>query len=195
MSYTPISPAIAVIKAQITKIPDILDFLIGDVSPDEWMTRLAPNDNMLGFVAWHLPSVQDFTVQSLIRAIPEVRHRAEWQQRATLDTSTFSFGISMHDADAAALNSKPADVLQYAVAVCEEIITWLDTINDDDLFLVPDGPANLSQCTAYQGFEISDEIDGLYARSVHDLLASTCYGHIRSHFGEIETIVKQCRRR
>lgn len=195
MSYTPISPAIAVIKTQIAKIPKILDYLIADISPTEWTTRLAPDDNMLGFVAWHLPSVQDFTVQSLIRAVPEVRHRAEWQDRATLDTGTFSFGISMQEADAAALNSQPSDVLRYAVAVCEEITVWLDTINDDALFEVPNGVANLSQCVAYQGFAFSDEIDGLYGRSVHDLLASTCYGHIRSHFGEIETIVKQCRRR
>lgn len=195
MSNIPPKPAVAVIKAQLKKIPKILEYLIADITPEEWTTRLAPNDNMLGFIAWHLPSVQDFTVQSLIRAVPEVRHRPEWQHCTALDTTTYSFGITLEEADAVALNSQPTDVLRYSHAVSEEIISWLDIIDEGELFIIPDGPANLSKCPAYEKIGPPDEIEGLYNRSSHDLLASTCYGHIRSHFGEIETILKQCRRK
>lgn len=188
-------PAITVLKTQIRKVPPILELLIADLTREEWLSRVAPNNNMLGFISWHIPSVMDFIVQGLIRGGTEVRMRQEWTDCASLDTSTFSFGITLREADNTALNSKIPDVLRYAEAVTDEILNWLDKVTDADLFQVPDRTVTLDKNPAYKGVAFNDELHEVLDRTIHDLLASTCYGHIRSHFGEIEAVKRQLRSR
>ncbi len=107
------NPAIAVIKHQLAKIPHMLEHYVADITPQEWQTRIVPDDNMLGFIAWHLPSTMDFAVQTLIRGVPQIRHHSQWQDCPSLDTNTPPFNITMEEADSTALNSQPDNVIQY----------------------------------------------------------------------------------
>ncbi len=185
--------AVAMIQAQLAKIPDILAYLIEDLTEAEWLTRQAPNDNMIGFWAWHIPAVEDFIVQAFIRGVPEVRSRPEWSRRTNLDSNTLSFEISLEEADAAARRSQPEAVIAYAEAVYEEVNNWLTSVSDEILMTIPDGRGHINQLEAYKNNTFASELNGILNRPVHDLLLSTCYGHLRSHFGEIETIKKQLR--
>jgi len=185
--------AVEIIQKQLVKIPDILEFLIADMNEEEWTTRIAEGENMIGFLAWHIPSVQDFVVQSFIRRQTGVRHQSAWRLNTALDTDTFPYGISLTEADQTAINSKPDVVINYAYAVMDEIVAWLSSIDDDVLSNTVDSVEPLKQLPAYQAFQFPDATTSILNRSVDDLLLSTCYGHLRSHFGEIETVKSQLR--
>jgi len=183
----------AICQNQIETVTNILDFVTADLTEQEWLTPTARDENKIGWLAWHIPSLQDFVVQTLIRGVPEVRARPEWRDCAQLDTTTLSFGTLLETSDAAAQVSSPAEVIAYAEAVRDEIVAWLETVSADDFWVVPDGRSHIAQTPQYQNSTFSDELETIIDVPVWRLLMSTCYGHLRYHIGEIETVKKQLR--
>jgi hypothetical protein len=183
----------AICQNQIETVTNILDFVVADLTEQEWLTRTVHDENRIGWLAWHIPSIQDFVVQTLIRGVPEVRARPEWQDCAQLDATTLAFGISLEASDAAAQASRPAEVIAYAGAVRDEIVAWLETVTADDFWIVPNGRSHIAQAPQYQNATFSDELDTIIDVPIWRLLMSTCYGHLRYHIGEIETVKKQLR--
>ena len=182
-------------KFQFQNIADTLEFLIADMTQEEWLTRFAAGDNRLAFTAWHIPAIQDFTVNTLIRAVPEVRSRPEWRNCPSLDTSTLPFGMSLAEADVAGEDSQPADVVAYAKAVRQEALAWLETVDEATLTAVPDIHAQIAKSAVYRDVTFSNELNRAVGKPVWALLLAPCFGHLRSHLGEIEAIKRQLRTR
>jgi len=180
-------------KYQFQNLTDVLDFLVADMTEEEWLTRLADEANRIGFIAWHVPNIQDFTINTLIRGVPEVRARPEWRDCPDLDTKTPPFGMAQAEADATAENSRPAAVINYAEAVRTEILAWLETVGEAELTAVPDIPGQLARSAVYKHASFSDELNPAIGKPVWALLLAACFGHLRSHLGEIEAVKRQLR--
>jgi hypothetical protein len=58
---------------------------------------------------------------------------------------------------------------------------------------VANGRYHIAQSSQYQNAAFSTELDTVIDDPIWRLLMSTCYGHLRYHIGEIETVKKQLR--
>lgn len=184
--------AVAMLKSQFETVARIVEYVVADMTEKEWQTRLAFGDNLLGFLAWHVPAVQDFTLQTFVRGVPEVRESVIWQNCATLDTETVSFDIPLVQADAAAQMTSPESVVAYAYAVQEEACRWLDGLVDEDLSAWTNGRLHIAQSPQYKNVTFSDALKP--EQEIWGVLVSACIGHARSHLGEIDAAKRQLRR-
>jgi hypothetical protein len=184
--------AIALLASQWTTVNAGLHELAGDLSPDEWTFRVAPGQNLTGFTLWHIPASQDWTVQTWIRNVPEVRDRDTWIRQVGFDRLGLAFGISLADADAIARAVSVEDMLAYADAVLAENVCWLGTVTERDLDRVPDNRAHLARRPAYRTTHYLAEVQGMWTQTVAEVIALDI-GHGRAHLGEAGLIKELAR--
>ena len=184
--------AIALVEAQWTRVNSALHSLAPDLTPEQWTFRISPGQNLLGFTLWHIPACQDWTVQTWVRNIPEVREREPWTQTIGLDRLGLAFGISLEAADAIARGVTAGDMLAYADAVLAENRSWLYTLRDADLDRVPDNRAHLTRHPAYQRATYFAEVEGMWKDTLADVI-SMDIGHARGHLGEARLVAELAR--
>jgi hypothetical protein len=184
--------AVALLTSQWTTLNAALHALAQDLGPDEWTFRVAPGQNLPGFTLWHIPACQDWTVQTWIRNVPEVRDWNAWTQGAGFDRLGLAFGISLADADAIARAVSVDDMLAYADAVLAENVRWLGTVTERDLDRVPDNRAHLARRPAYRTTQYLAEVQGMWNQTVAEVIALDI-GHGRAHLGEAGLIKELAR--
>jgi len=185
--------AVALLTSQWTSLNIALHALSHDLSPNEWVFRVASGENLTGFTLWHVAACQDWTVQTWIRNIPEVRDRETWTRRLGLDRLGLAFGMSLADADAVARAVCAADVLAYADAVLVENIRWLSAVDARELDRVPDNRAHLNRHPAYRTAWYLAEVQGMWDQTVAEVI-SLDIGHGRTHLGEAGLVKTLARR-
>ena len=184
--------AIALLTSQWTTLNAALHALAQDLGPDEWTFRVAPGQNLPGFTLWHIPACQDWTVQTWIRNVPEVRDWNAWTRGAGFDRLGLAFGISLADADAVARAVSVDDMLAYADAVLAENVRWLGTVTERDLDRVPDNRAHLARRPAYRTAQYLAEVQGMWNQTVAEVIALDI-GHGHAHLGEAGLIKELAR--
>ncbi len=185
--------ATVLLAKQITSVNTLLHHALDDLSPHAWTSRLLRGENMLGFIVWHVPRMQDHTVQTWIRGVPEVVHAERWAHWRDLRPLGAGLGIPLAEADRIAQCVEPADVLAYADAVLHEILNWLATLTDDDLEYIPDARQHLAPYPEYQTAGHHAETDELLDLPIWRLLSGPCFGHVRGHLGELALLKSQLR--
>jgi hypothetical protein len=185
--------AMALLAHQWTTVNAALHSLTQDLRPDEWTFRVAPGQNLLGFTLWHIPACQDWTVQTWVRNLPEVRDRDPWREWASLERLGMAFGIRLDEADAVARAASVDDVLAYADAVLAENLEWLRSVSEADLGRVPDNRAHLARHPAYRTAEYQAEVRSMWSQRLGEVVTLDA-GHGRAHLGEA-TLVKELARR
>ena len=184
--------AVALLTSQWTTLNAALHALAQDLGPDEWTFRVAPGQNLPGFTLWHIPACQDWTVQTWIRNVPEVRDWNAWTRGAGFDRLGLAFGISLADADAVARAVSVDDMLAYADAVLAENVRWLGTVTERDLDRVPDNRAHLARRPAYRTAQYLAEVQGMWNQTVAEVIALDI-GHGHAHLGEAGLIKELAR--
>ena len=184
--------AIALLMSLWTTVNRTLHAVAHDLSPDEWTFRVAPGQNLTGFTLWHIPACQDWTVQTWIRNVPEVRDRDAWTHRTGFDRLGLPFGISLAGADAIARAVSVDDMLAYADAVLAENVGWLGTMSERDLDRVPDNRAHLARRPAYRTAEYLAEVQGMWNQALVEVIALDI-GHGRAHLGEASLLKELAR--
>ena len=183
----------AFLAAQWTTLNAALHAVANDLRPGEWTFRPAPGENLLGFTLWHVPTCQDWTVQTWVRNAPEVRDREAWGRWAGFERLGMAFGISLAEADAVARSTSADAVLAYADAVLAESIDWLATVTDSDLDRVPDNRAHRARRPAYRTPEYEAEVRTMWSQALAEVL-SLDIGHGRTHLGEAGLVKVLARR-
>jgi hypothetical protein len=122
--------AVTLLDKQLANINAIFHSLADDLTDQEWITRPAPGQNRVAYLAWHLPRVQDSHIHTWVRGIPEVVHGDRWSQWGHLRRFGNGIGITLAEADEVALSVRRDDVLAYADAVYSESSAWLDSLSD-----------------------------------------------------------------
>jgi len=186
--------AMALLAHQWTTVNAGLHSLAHDLRPDEWAFRVAPGQNLLGFTLWHIPACQDWTVQTWVRNLPEVRDHDAWRQRAGLERLGMAFGIRLDEADAVARALSVDDVLAYADAVLAENLGWLRGVTEADLGRVPDNRAHLARHAAYRTAEYQAEVRSMWNQTLGEVVSLDA-GHGRAHLGEAALVKELARQR
>jgi hypothetical protein len=171
----------------LSNVHAMLHYAADDLTEQEWGTRIAPGQNMLGYIVWHSPRVQDNIIQIWIRGRPELAHSERWGHWEAFRHLGCGVGISLAEADEIALGVEKADVLAYADAVHQETRAWLQELSDDDLDRVPEAQINLSSYAEYQTPGFHEDTDSLLGQPIWGLLMRPCIGHVHRHIGELMT--------
>lgn len=169
---------------QIESVQTLLAGLLANVTPEEWVTAPAPGHNPIGFNAWHLASIQDWTINTFMRNLPDIRSRPEWEAKGMM-TSFLPFGMSLETAFEVARATKPADVVAYHQAVIEEARAYLPALAPDAFDQVPPTRDHLAD-NRYNEAPYLDQISGMCDLPSWRLFASACIGHTRGHLGEMD---------
>jgi hypothetical protein len=104
-------------------------------------------------------------------------------------------GMTGAEADAVARSVALPDLLAYANAVHQAIVTWLATLSDDDMDTQPDVPAHIARHPAYLSDAMREEVPWMYERPPVWRCLSPGLGHVREHLAEIELLKHQLRAR
>jgi hypothetical protein len=185
--------ATALLEKQLTGVNSMLHHVADDLSQQEWTSRPVRGENMLGFIVWHLPRLQDHLVQVWIRGVPEVIQDERWACWDQLQPLGAGLGIPLQEADRIAHCVQPAETLAYADVVLREILNWLAMLTDDDLEYIPDARKHLASYPEYQTVGHHAETDDLLDLPIWRLLSGPCIGHVRGHLGELALLKAQLR--
>jgi len=179
---------ISYLQKQFANINGVYHSFVGDLTEQEWLTRPAAGQNMLGFTVWHIPRTQDTHVQTWIRGLPEVVYGDRWAHWRTLKPLGNGVGVSLQEADEIARTVRRDDVLEYADAVNQEIARWLGQIKESDLDQVVDIPQRLAAFPEYQTPGFVAEVQNLFDQPAWNQLMRPCIGHVHRHLGELEIV-------
>jgi hypothetical protein len=172
------------IERQLEGVRGALGGLIEGVTVEEWTSAPAPGQNPIGFTAWHVPSIQDWAMNTWMRNRPTVRSRPEWAAKG-LDLCFLPFGMPVETTFEVARATAPADVLAYADVVLEEARALLATLTPEMFDTVPDNRAHLAD-SRFNAAAYQEEIAGMFAQPYWRLFAGAFTGHCRGHIGELE---------
>jgi DinB superfamily len=186
--------ATALLATQWNAVNAGLHSLAQDLRPDEWTFRVAPGQNLLGFMLWHIPACQDWTVQTWVRNLPEVRDRDTWRRWASFERLGMAFGISLDEADAVARAVTVDEMLAYADAVVAENLSWLRSVTEADLGRVPDNRAHLARHPTYRTAQYQAEVRSMWTQTLGEVVALDA-GHGRAHLGEAALVKELARQR
>lgn len=181
------------IERQLESVRGILEGLIGDVTGSEWVSAPAPGLNPVGFTAWHIPSIQDWAINTWMRNAPTVRSRPEWAARGMM-TSFLPIGVGLAGADEIARAVTPQGVLAYADAVLEEARAFLATFTPRRFDELPPNREHLAD-RRYEAPGYLADIADMYGQPYWRVFAGACTGHCRGHLGELESSLAVIRAR
>lgn len=176
----------AYLQKQFANLNGVLHSIAGDLTDEEWVTRPAPDQNMIGYTVWHIPRTQDNFLQTWVRGQTEIVQGDRWAHWRHLKPLGSGIGITLEESDEIARTVHPADVLAYADEVHQTITSWLGGIDESLLDQVPDARQRLAAYPEYQTPGYIEEVDNLIGLPVWGLLIRPCMGHVHRHLGEVD---------
>ena len=185
--------AIDLLERQFATVHQIVHDIADDLTPDELTTRALPETNLLAFDLWHVARTQDWAVQTLVRGAPELIDEPRWQGRGQLATHGIGVGFTREQADALAHAVTLPDILEYAGAVHQEILSWLGAATDDALDAQPDVPAHLARYPVYLEPAMRAEVPWMFQRPPIWRCLSPANAHVRDHLAQMELIKQRLR--
>jgi hypothetical protein len=181
------------LASQFTVVNNNLHEIAGDLSSDELVTRALPNTNLIGFDLWHVVRAQDWAAQTMARGVAEVMEDPRWRALGSPTLSGIGVGMTEAEADAIARSVALPDLLAYADAVHQAIVTWLPTLSDEDLDAQPNVPARLQRHPPYLSEAMREEAPWMYQQPPVWRCLSPGLGHVREHLAQIELLKAQLR--
>lgn len=184
---------IDLLKLQFAGINGLINEFASDFTDAEWTTRVTAQTDLPGFIFWHVARVQDWAVQTAARGVPEVIQDSRWQGRDGLSTPGVGTGFTRPEADQIASAVSRLEYIEYANAVHQAIRSWLSTLTEADLEVVPDMVAHQAGYPEYQRPSFHEKIKSLIGQSTWRLLLGPSNAHVRLHLGEVD-LLKQLMR-
>lgn len=185
--------ATALLARQFATVHQILHDIADDLTPQELTTRAIPDTNLLAFDLWHLARTQDWAMQTLVRGAPELIDEPRWQGRGQLATHGIGVGFTREQADALAHAVTLPDILEYAGAVHQQIMAWLEAASDDDLDAQPDVPANLERYPVYLEPAMRAEVPWMFQQPPVFRCLAPANMHNRDHLARMELTKQRLR--
>lgn len=176
------------LSIQLNRIGEILDRLAAEVDVETSRKRAFPGANLIGSTLWHLARTVDWAVNTMVRGTPEVAFDFDFRGPADARMSQIGFGIQLHETDAIAEATTPAEIARYFELVLADATQWLQT--NPDLSFVPDTPA---QQPDFPGYRTDFYLKEMRSYKEADwtalqILAGPATAHVRGHFGEIDVL-------
>ena len=153
-----------------------------------WAERALAAASLPGFVVWHCARVLDWAVNAVVRGEPEVAAAEQWRERIGYARG-HGAGLTLSEADAAAMAVSSDDVAAYTSDVRACIDGWLPTIDDAALDSAVDMRAACAANPRYCTPAAWAEVENLDQRPAWQILARPAAGHIRVHMGELDVLL------
>ena len=177
--------SIQLLQNQLQGVHAALASTLDGVTESEWLSRVAPRDNRVGFLAWHVPAVRDWAVHTMIGGGEPLSWQAPWRGTGVA-LCPLAFGMPGAEADLIAEATRPAEVLAYSEAVSSAIHAWLGTIDESLLDTVPGNRSHLALSPRFSDAGYLKELDGrMWDYRTWQLLTGACFANSRGHLGEL----------
>ena len=173
------------------------------LTADELIARPLPGVNPIGFILWHMVRSQDWAVNTAVRGAPELIKRDPWRS-TPLAHPGMGTGFDLEEAADVAAEFPLPLLLSYADAVHAETVTWLDSVGEADLDVIPDVAAHDAPHPEYQtpgfraemdsGPEHDDATADTGGLPVWIFLTSVSITHLHRHLGEVDLLKDLLRR-
>ncbi len=188
--------ATALLVTQLTSIHTVYHSLADDLAPEELLTRVIPNTNLLAFDLWHIARTRDWALQTLALGKPELIDELRWQGCGALATHGIGVGLTEAEADEMARQLELPDILEYADATHAALITWLGAQESDDaLDERPDTSAHMARYPIYLEQAMREEVPWAFDQPPIWRCLAPANAHIREHLAIIGLIKHQLRAR
>lgn len=174
------------LELQLSRIGEILTDLAAEIDVATSRKRALPSTNLIGYTLWHIARTVDWSVNTMTRGTPEVAFDFDFQGVADAKVSQIGFGLQLHEADAIAEGTTPAEVAKYYGSVLTDAVEWLRT--DPDLSAIPDVLGNQPDFPGYQTNFYLEEVRTFQGDTALQILVDPAIGHVRGHFGEIDLL-------
>jgi hypothetical protein len=184
--------AVTLLRNQIAGVHGRYHDVIEAILPGEWKAQVHPRGNPVGFLAWHIPATRDWAVHVWCQGHEQLRHSSNAGKRPGINPAHPPFGMSFDDAVAVAAAATLGDVLAYADEVFAATMSYLETLTDDALDLLPDTRAANAR-VPYQTAGYLEEIDDMYDFPVWRTLTGPAFAHARGHVDEISAALEAIR--
>ncbi len=189
--------AIELLRQQLHTVNLRLHHTAAGLTAEDLVARPLPGVNPIGFILWHMVRSQDWAINTAVRGRPELIERDPW--RATpLAYPGIGTGFDLDEAAAAAGRFGVEELLAYADAVHADVLTWLDSISEDDLDAIPDVRAHDAPHPEYQtpgfraemdgGPEHDDAVADTGGLPVWIFVTSVSITHLHRHLGEVDLL-------
>lgn len=185
--------ATALLERQFISLHQILHDIADDLIPHELTTRAIPDTNLLAFDLWHIARTQDWALQTLVRGAPELIDEPHWQGRGQLATHGIGVGFTREQADELAHAVTLADIMEYAGAVHQQILSWLSAASDDALDEQPDVPAHLERYPVYLQPAMRAEVPWMFQQPPVWRCLAPANAHNRDHLAQMELMKARLR--
>jgi len=183
--------AVDLIQEQLRAAHGVIRGAVADIPPSEWSAGPFRQANPPGFLAWHMVATQDWALPTWLRGLPDVRSRLPLPG---IDPMHGPFGMTAAEAAAIARGVTPAAIGEYADAVLASGLEWLRTLAPADLDAVPESRAHVQHVpAAHKTDSYLAEIAGMFDFPVWRIASGPCFGHVRAHAGEIQTMLAMVR--
>lgn len=176
------------LKKQFSNLNSVIHYYVDDLTDEEWVTRPADSQNMIGYTVWHMPRTQDNFLQTWIRGQAEIIQGERWAHWHHLKPLSAGIGITLEEADKITHATCRDDVLAYADEVHQTLLTWLSEIDESVLDHVPDVKKHMAAFPEYQTPGYIEESSNMHGLPVWGFLIRPCMGHIQRHCGELEIL-------
>jgi DinB superfamily len=176
----------AYLQQQFSNLNGVFHALVSDLTDEEWMTRSAPGQNMIGFTVWRMPRMQDHFLQTWMRGQTEVAYSDRWSDWEHLKPFGIGTGLSMAETDQIACSTRLGDVLMYADEVLQTVLAWLAEVDEDVLDQIPPAQQRLAAFPEYQTRDYVEAVRSFYGLPVRGLLLQACLGQIYRHLDQLE---------
>jgi hypothetical protein len=187
--------AASLLRTQLARSFELIAELAEETSDGEWSSQVTAGQNPPGFTIWHCARAIDWAINCAIRGVPEVAGSASGQALLA-STAWFGYDVSLETACEVAASVPRAAVVEYAGEVKKNVMPWMDALTEEELDAVPDLERNYRSNGMYLGSpRLQEWIKEDAGTPVWELLAGTCTGHVRAHFGEVKTQLQVLRSR
>lgn len=188
--------AIQMLQAQLTGVHNILHDLADDLTDAEWTSHTLPGANLIAFDLWHVARAQDWAVRTMIRGVPEVAAAPRWSGRlGARNAPGLGVGLSTERADALGRALRRQDVVAYADAVHDSLLSWLGSVGERALEAIPDVNAHIAQYPEYQEPALRETAPWLFEGvPAWHFLTRSCIGHALGHLTTVDILKQHLRR-
>jgi hypothetical protein len=181
--------AIAVFRQRTAAINSQLHAFVDELRDAPLGEQVVPGTSPLGLTLWHIPRTQDWLLNTVIRAEPEVA-QAHLDGLPDPDLYGFGTGLTGDQATEAARQVELPALLTYSDAVTASLDQWLASCTEADLDAVPPLLERQSARAAYTTPEALEEVEGLAGLPIGVLLQRPTLGHLFWHLGEVDLLLQ-----
>jgi len=157
---------------------------------DAQLRQCLEHHNSIVWLLWHIARVEDLTINTGVRGVPEVIDRGNWQARLGVTRRDIGTGMSAEEVAQFSAQVDVAAVRAYRAAVAQETRSGLTASDFDDLDKPVAGAGQRALTSGHLGPGAEYVAELMTTRPRWFLLCVEAIGHSYEHLGEADHVAR-----